>query len=108
MKERHRSAHGWLVDVMDIDEEIRARVRAAKAWDPNAKLGDFQIRATEGGYILINLKTGSPQFIFDTSYIEELLQPSPIHQRRRATAARQSVARDQKRAKSCARQRKSR
>jgi len=29
---------------MDIDEEIRARIRATKAWDKDARLQDFQIR----------------------------------------------------------------
>jgi hypothetical protein len=65
-KERRASArlHG-AVCVMDIDEEIRARVRAAKAWDKEAKLGDFQIKVTENGYVLINLKTRRAQLIYD-------------------------------------------
>ena len=52
---------------MDIDAEIRARILAAQALDPSAKLEDFQIRAVPNGYILINLKTGQAQFIFDNS-----------------------------------------
>jgi len=51
--------------VMDIEEEVRARVRAAKAWDKDAKLEDFQIKATENGYVLINLKTRRAQLIYD-------------------------------------------
>ena len=63
---------------MDIDDEIRARVSAARLWDPSAKLGDFQIRATENGYVLINLKTGHAQFIFDeSSDLEDLQQLFP-------------------------------
>ena len=50
---------------MDIDEEIRARVRAAKVWDKDSKLEDFQIKATEDGYVLINLKTRRAQLIYD-------------------------------------------
>jgi len=50
---------------MDIDEEIRARIRAAKAWDKDAQLGDFQIKAAENGYVLINLKTRRAQLIYD-------------------------------------------
>jgi len=52
---------------MDIEEKILARGRAQQTWDPVAKLGDFQIRATPSGYILVNLKTGHRQFIFDAS-----------------------------------------
>jgi hypothetical protein len=50
---------------MCIDDEIRARVRAAKAWDKDAKLEDFQIRAAGNGYVLINLKTRRAQLIYD-------------------------------------------
>lgn len=50
---------------MDIDEEIKARVRAAKVWDKDAKLEDFQIEAVKNGYVLINLKTGRAQLIYD-------------------------------------------
>ena len=63
---------------MDIDDEIIARVRAAKAWDPGAKLEDFQIRATADGYVLTNLKAGYSQFIFDgSSILDDLTQVFP-------------------------------
>ena len=66
------------MDVMDIDAEILARVRAAKAWDPSARLEDFQIRATADGYVLTNLKAGYSQFIFDGSGIlDDLTQVFP-------------------------------
>jgi hypothetical protein len=50
---------------MDINEEIKARIRAAKVWDKEAKLEDFQIRAAANGYVLINLKTRRCQLIYD-------------------------------------------
>jgi len=50
---------------MDIDEEIMARIRAAKVWDKDSKLEDFQIRAAENGFVLINIKTGRAQLIYD-------------------------------------------
>ena len=50
---------------MDIDEEIKARIRAAKSWDKDAKFEDFQIRVAENGYVLINLRTGRGQLIYD-------------------------------------------
>ena len=50
---------------MDIDEEIKARIRAAKVWDKNARLEDFQIKAGENGFVLINLKTRRAQLIYD-------------------------------------------
>jgi hypothetical protein len=50
---------------MDIDEEIMARIRAAKVWDKDSKLEDFQIKAAENGFVLINLKTGRAQLIYD-------------------------------------------
>ena len=50
---------------MFIDDEIMARVRAAKAWDKEAKLEDFQLVAAEYGFILINLKTRRAQLLYD-------------------------------------------
>ncbi|HEX4636762.1 MAG TPA: hypothetical protein VH189_11310 [Rhizomicrobium sp.] len=50
---------------MDIDEEITARIRAAKVWDKNARLEDFQLKAAENGFVLINLKTRRAQLIYD-------------------------------------------
>jgi hypothetical protein len=63
---------------MCIDDEIRARIRAAKAWDKDAKLEDFQIRAAENGYVLINLKTRRAQLIYDEfSELSDLRQLFP-------------------------------
>ena len=50
---------------MDIDEEIRARIRATKAWDKDSRLQDFQVKAAENGYVLINLKTRRAHLIYD-------------------------------------------
>jgi hypothetical protein len=50
---------------MDIEEEIRARIRAAKAWDKKARLEDFQVSAAENGFVLINLKTRRAHLIYD-------------------------------------------
>jgi len=50
---------------MDLDEEILARVRAAKALDKEAKLSDFQLDIVEGGAALIHLKTRRVQRIDD-------------------------------------------
>jgi hypothetical protein len=54
---------------MDIDEEIKARIRAAKVWDKEARLEDFQLRAAENGYVLINLKTRRAQLIYDENSV---------------------------------------
>jgi len=50
---------------MELEEEILARVRAAKAWDKKAKLTDFQLKAAENGSVLINLKTRRAQLLYD-------------------------------------------
>jgi hypothetical protein len=50
---------------MNIEEKIIARIRSEQTSDTKAKLGDFQLRATPSGYILVNLKNGHRQFIFD-------------------------------------------
>lgn len=52
---------------MDINDEISARIRAATAWEKNAQLEDFQVKAAGNGYVLINLKTGRAQLIYDDS-----------------------------------------
>ena len=63
---------------MDIDAEILARIDAEKAWDPSAKLEDFQIRAIAYGYFLTNLKTGFSQFILDAaSGSDDVIQVFP-------------------------------
>ena len=65
---------------MNIDE-VLARIRAAKVWNKEAKLKDFQIKAAGNGYILINLKTGRAQLIYDEfSELHDLEQIFPeIH-----------------------------
>ena len=50
---------------MTIEQEIWARVQAAKAWDKDAKFEDFQIKPAGNGYVLINLKTRRAQLIYD-------------------------------------------
>lgn len=63
---------------MVIDEEILARIRAAKVWDKEAKLEDFQIRAAENGFVLINLKTRRAQLLYDDdSELHDLEQLFP-------------------------------
>lgn len=63
---------------MDLDREILARIQAAKAWDKDAKLEDFQIKAAENGYVLINLKSRRAQLIYDEfSELHDLEQLFP-------------------------------
>jgi hypothetical protein len=50
---------------MDLEKEILSRIGAAKTWDKKAKPSDFQIRAGENGSVLINLKTGRAQLVYD-------------------------------------------
>ena len=76
--ERIILAFSYRSGVMDIDEEIKARIRAAKAWDRESKFEDFQIMATENGYVLINLKTRRAQLIYDEfSELHDLEQLFP-------------------------------
>jgi hypothetical protein len=64
---------------MELDDEIMARIRAAKGWDKDAKLSDFQFRAFENGAVLVNIKTGKTQLIYDDESVlhdlEDLLPP---------------------------------
>ena len=63
---------------MVIDEEILARIRAAKAWDKRARLEDFQVQAAENGFVLINLKTRRAQLLYDDdSELNDLEQLFP-------------------------------
>lgn len=48
-----------------LDDEILARIRAAKVWDKDSKLENFQIRVNENGLVLINLKTRRAQLLYD-------------------------------------------
>jgi hypothetical protein len=66
------------MSAMNIDDEILARIRAAKAWNKEAKFEDFQIKAAGNGYVLINLKTGRAQLIYDEfSELHDLEQIFP-------------------------------
>ena len=63
---------------MVIDDEILARIRAAKLGDKDAKLEDFQIRPADNGYVLINLKTRRAQLLYDDdSELHDLEQLFP-------------------------------
>jgi hypothetical protein len=48
-----------------LDDEILTRIRAAKVWDKNSKIEDFQLRAHENGLVLLNLKTRRAQLLYD-------------------------------------------
>jgi hypothetical protein len=50
---------------MSLDDEILSRIRAAKAWDKDAKLEHFQLRVAGNGSVIINLKTRRAQLIYD-------------------------------------------
>ena len=50
---------------MVLNDEILSRIRAAKVWDKDSKLEDFQIRVHENGLVLINLKTRRAQLLYD-------------------------------------------
>jgi hypothetical protein len=48
-----------------LDDEILARVQAAKAWDKDTKLEDFQLNVAANGSVLVNLKTKRAYLIYD-------------------------------------------
>lgn len=50
---------------MELDEEILSRIRASELWDKDSKLTDFQIKTSENGTVLINIRTGRAQLIYD-------------------------------------------
>jgi hypothetical protein len=50
---------------MELEDEILARIRAAKSFDKDTKPGDFQLKAAENGAVLVNLKTSRAQLIYD-------------------------------------------
>ena len=70
---------------MVIDEEILARIHAAKAWDKRARLEDFQVQAAENGFVLINLKTRRVQLLYDEDSelhdLEQLFPENSKHSR---------------------------
>jgi hypothetical protein len=50
---------------MSLDDEIMACIWAAKAWDKDSKLEDFQLRVAGNGSVLVNLKSRRAQLIYD-------------------------------------------
>jgi len=50
---------------MELEDEIISRIRAAKGWDKDANIGDFQFRAYDNGSVLVNIRTGKAQLIYD-------------------------------------------
>lgn len=50
---------------MDLDQEILDRIRSVTAADCKTKESDFQIRAGANASVLINLRTGRAQVIYD-------------------------------------------
>jgi hypothetical protein len=59
---------------MSLEDEILARIRAAKAWDKDSELQDFQLRVAENGSVLINLKTRRAQLIYDEDSVLQDMQ----------------------------------
>ena len=60
----------WIEDLglpfdntMSLAEKIGAEIRNAKASDRTIHISDFQVRVTDNGAVLINLKTGAAQLI---------------------------------------------
>jgi hypothetical protein len=50
---------------MELEDEIIARIRAEKSWNKEAKIDEFQFRAFENGSVLVNIRTGKAQLIYD-------------------------------------------
>lgn len=50
---------------MDLDDEILARIKAAMSLNPASKVEDYQVRVTENGTVLLNLKTSRAQLVYD-------------------------------------------
>jgi len=68
---------------MVIEEEILARIRAAKTWDSSARVEDFQVQAADNGFVLINLKTRRAQLLYDEdSELSDLEQLFPENEKR--------------------------
>lgn len=69
---------------MDLEEEILARINAAKALDKTINVSDFQLKVGDNGSVLINLKTSRAQLIYDDDSklhdIEDLLPASGGHE----------------------------
>jgi hypothetical protein len=50
---------------VSLDDEILARIRASKVWNKESRPEHFQIKAHENGLVLINIKTGWAQLLYD-------------------------------------------
>ena len=50
---------------VDLDDEIRRRIRASRLWDKTSTVNDFQIKVAANGTVLINLKTRRAQLLYD-------------------------------------------
>jgi hypothetical protein len=48
-----------------LDDQIFACIEAAKTWDKDAKLEDFQLRVVANDLVLVNLRTGRAYRICD-------------------------------------------
>jgi hypothetical protein len=48
-----------------LDDQIFACIEAAKTWDKEAKLEDFQLRVVADDLVLVNLKTSRVYVIHD-------------------------------------------
>ena len=48
-----------------LDDQIFACIEAAKTWDKDAKLEDFQLRVVTNDLVLVNLKTGRAYLLKD-------------------------------------------
>ena len=48
-----------------VDDQIFACIEAAKTWDKDAKLEDFQLRVVTNDLVLVNLKTGRAYLLKD-------------------------------------------
>lgn len=50
---------------MDLECEILARMRSEMLLDKVSRPSDFQVRAGNNGSVLVNLKTGRTQVVYD-------------------------------------------
>ena len=48
---------------MSLTQKIGAHIRGAKAYNPDVHISDFQVRISERGAVLINLRTGEAKVI---------------------------------------------
>ena len=64
---------------MELEEELLSRIRAAASFDKTVKVNDFQVRAGENGSVLINLKTGRAQLVYDDDSELHELEELKLH-----------------------------